>query len=98
MLEKLLRAKQYFLSTEGSALCSTTVFTKNGPLQLFPVSKNKETMKGHRFAMIEEIKTALMEELSTIPKSAYQKCSENWKKHWYKCIISEGDYFEGDNI
>ncbi|KYN50340.1 hypothetical protein ALC62_14059 [Cyphomyrmex costatus] len=49
-----------------------------------------------RFATIEEIKTALLEEL--IPKSAYQQCFEDWKKRWHKCIISEGDYFEGDKI
>jgi hypothetical protein len=55
-------------------------------------------MKGRRFAMIEEIKTASPEEHKTIPKSAYQKCFEVWKKHWRKCIISEGDYFEGYNI
>ena len=36
-------------------------------------------MKGWRFATIEEIKTALLEELNTIPKSAYQKCFEDWK-------------------
>ncbi|EFN69735.1 hypothetical protein EAG_10056, partial [Camponotus floridanus] len=23
------------------------------------------------------------------------KCFEDWKKRWHKCIISEGDYFEG---
>jgi hypothetical protein len=33
-----------------------------------------------------------------IPKSAYQKCFEDWKKHWHKCFISKGDYFEVDNI
>ena len=55
-------------------------------------------MKGLRFDTIEEIKTASLEELKTIPKSAYQKFFEDWKNHWYKCIISEGDYFEGDNI
>ena len=33
-----------------------------------------------------------------IPKSAFQKCFEDWKKHWHKFIISEGDYFEEDNI
>ena len=55
-------------------------------------------MKGWRFATIEEIKTALLDELKTIPKSAYQKCFEDWKKRWHKCIIFEGDYFEGDNI
>ena len=55
-------------------------------------------MKGSRFSTIVEIKTVLLEELKTIPKSADQKCFKDWKKRWHKCIISEGDYFEGDNI
>jgi hypothetical protein len=37
-------------------------------------------MKGQRFATIEEIKIASLEELKTIPKSAHQKCFEDWKK------------------
>jgi len=44
-------------------------------------------MKGWRFATIEEIKTTSLEELKAIPKSACQKCFEDWKKHWHKCII-----------
>ena len=36
----------------------------------------------------------MQEELKTLPKRAYQKCFEDWKKHWQKCIISEGDYFD----
>ena len=63
---------------------------------LFPILK--KPMKGRRFATIEEIKTEWLRELKDIPKSAYQKCFEDWKKHWHKCIISERDYFEGDNI
>ena len=55
-------------------------------------------MKGRRFATIEKIKIASLEELKTIPKSDYQKCFEDWKKRCHKCIMSEGDYFEGDNI
>lgn len=47
---------------------------------LFP--KLKRPMRGRRFATIEEIKTASLEKLKAIPKSAYQK----------------GDYFEGDRI
>ena len=63
---------------------------------LFP--KQKRSLKGRRFAMIDEIKTASLEELKTIPKSAYQECFKDWKKHWHKCIISEGVYFKGVNI
>jgi hypothetical protein len=48
--------------------------------------------------MIEQIKTASLEKLKIIPKSAYQKCYEDWKKRWQKCIISKRDYFKGDNI
>ena len=48
-------------------------------------------MKGRRLATIEEIRTASLEELKTIPKSA-----SRIGKH--KCIISEGDFFEADSV
>ena len=68
------------------------------PCDFFLFPRLKRPMKGRRFATIEEIKTESLRELKDIPKSAYQKCFEDWKKRWHKCIISEGDYFEGDNI
>ena len=45
---------------------------------LFP--KLKATMKGKRFATIEEIKEKAKQELLAIPKSAFHKCLEDWKK------------------
>jgi len=68
------------------------------PCDFFLFPKLKRPMKGRRFATIEEIKAASLEELKAIPKSAFQKCFDDWKKRWHKCIVSEGDYFEGDNI
>jgi histone-lysine N-methyltransferase SETMAR len=68
------------------------------PCDFFLFPKLKRPMKGRRFATIEEIKAASLEELRAIPKSAFQKCFDDWKKRWHKCIVSEGDYFEGDNI
>ena len=64
----------------------------------FLFQKLKKPMKGRRFATIEEIKTASLEELKAIQKSAFQKWFEDWKKRWHKSIISKGDYFEGDKI
>ena len=68
------------------------------PCDFFLLPRVKRPMKGRRFATIEEIKSESLRDLRDIPKSAYQKCFEDWKKRWHKCIISEGDYFEGDNI
>ena len=69
-----------------------------GPSDFFLFPKLKKPMKGHRFSTIEEIKTASPKELKAIPQNDYQKCFDDWKKRWHKCIISNGDYFEGDNI
>ena len=38
------------------------------------------------------------EELNKITKNDFLKCFEDWKKPWHNCIISGGDYFEGDKI
>ena len=63
---------------------------------LFP--KLQRPMTERRYATIEEIKAASKEELNKITKNDFLKCSEDWKKRWYKCIISDGDYFEKDKI
>ena len=36
--------------------------------------------------------------LWAIPEIKFNKCFDDWKKRWHKCIISRGDYFEGDEI
>ncbi|UYV84344.1 hypothetical protein LAZ67_X001901, partial [Cordylochernes scorpioides] len=63
---------------------------------LFP--KLKRPMKGRRYATLDEIKTASKEGLKKILKNDFLKCFEDWKNRWHKCIISHGDYFEGDKI
>ncbi|KYN35367.1 hypothetical protein ALC56_10292, partial [Trachymyrmex septentrionalis] len=68
------------------------------PCDFFLFPKLKRPMKGRRYATIEEIKTASKEELNKITKNNVLKCFEDWKKRWHKCIISDGDYFEGDKI
>ena len=68
------------------------------PADFFLFPKQKTLGKGKRFATIEEIKEKSKQELLAISKSAFQKGFEDWKKRWHKCIISEGVYFEGDNI
>ncbi|UYV70067.1 hypothetical protein LAZ67_7001696 [Cordylochernes scorpioides] len=68
------------------------------PCDFFLFPKLKRPMKGRRYATLDEIKTASKEELKKIFKNDFLKCFEDWKNHWHKCIISHGDYFEGDKI
>ncbi|UYV63580.1 hypothetical protein LAZ67_2004876 [Cordylochernes scorpioides] len=68
------------------------------PCDFFLFPKLKRPMKGRRYATLDEIKTASKEELQKILKNDFLKCFEDWKNCWHKCIISHGDYFEGDKI
>ncbi|UYV79647.1 hypothetical protein LAZ67_18000172 [Cordylochernes scorpioides] len=68
------------------------------PCDFFLLPKLKRPMKGRRYATLDEIKTASKEELKKIFKNHFLKCFEDWKNRWHKCIISHGDYFEGDKI
>ena len=68
------------------------------PCDFFLFPKIKRTLKGRRFTAIDDIKSTSLKELKAIPKIEFEKCFEDWKKRWHKCIISNWDYFEGDNI
>jgi hypothetical protein len=55
----------------------------------------KKTLKGKRFATMEEVKTASQEALNNIKLQHFQRCFTQWEKRLDKCIASSGEYFEG---
>jgi len=61
---------------------------------LFPTAK--KTLKGKRFATVEEVKTASQEALNSIKLQQFQKCFTQWEIRLDKCTASNGEYFEGD--
>jgi hypothetical protein len=53
---------------------------------LFP--KLKMPLKGAR----EDIMRNATTQLNTIPKDAFQKCFQQWRFRWDKCVHYQGDY------
>jgi hypothetical protein len=45
---------------------------------------------------MEEVKTASQEALSNIKLQQFHRCFKQWEKRLDKCIVSNGEYFEGD--
>ena len=90
--------------TLGETLSETRFSTRApyssdmAPCDFFLFPKIKRTLKGRRFTAIDDIKSELLKELKDIPEIEFEKCFEDWTKRWHKYIISNGDYFEGDNI
>ena len=46
--------------------------------------------------------TAIEREVTSLLKGLreeeFQGCFQQWKRKWDKCIVSNGEYFEGDHI
>ncbi|GFW88138.1 HTH_48 domain-containing protein [Trichonephila clavipes] len=55
-------------------------------------------LKGHHFGTLENIQTAVTDQLKAIPISEFHQCNEEWRKRPQRCVASEGSYFEGDNV
>ena len=55
---------------------------------LFP--KLKFSLKGHRFASIEDIQANTERVLNILKKEIFQECFQKWKHRWSRCVQSQG--------
>jgi hypothetical protein len=56
----------------------------------------KAPLKDSCFDSREDIMQNATKELRSLPEEAFQKCFQQWKECWAKCVESQGAYFEGD--
>ena len=56
-----------------------------------------ELFKKLSFFEHAEIQENAIRELRAIIESAFQEAFQQWKKRWERCIVSRGDYFEGNS-
>ncbi|GFU65584.1 putative transposase [Trichonephila clavipes] len=68
------------------------------PWDFFFFPKLKNRLKGHHFETLENIQTAVIDQLKAIPISEFHQCYEEWKKRLQHCVASEGSYFGGDYV
>ncbi|GFY03021.1 HTH_48 domain-containing protein [Trichonephila clavipes] len=62
------------------------------------LSQSTVSWPGHHFGTLENIQTAVTDQLKDIPISEFNECYEEWKKRLQRCVASESSYFDGDNV
>ena len=62
---------------------------------LFP--KIKDILKGRYFDDFDDIRSNTTAALKAMPQNQFQNCFEGCTRRWYRCIVSQGEYFEGDH-
>jgi hypothetical protein len=65
-------------------------------MRLFLFPKLKFYLNGRHFGTVENIETAVTDQLKAISVSAFKRCYEEWEQRLRRYAASEGNCFEGD--
>ena len=68
------------------------------PCDFFLFPKCKLVLRGRNLGDVTTIKSEMTSLLKGLREAEFQGCFQQWKQRWDKCIVSNGEYFEGDHI
>jgi len=68
------------------------------PCDFFLFLRPKNHLNGRHFGTLDNIKKTVTDELKGIPAEAFQHCYGQWKQRLRRCVVAQGNYFEGDNL
>jgi [histone H3]-lysine36 N-dimethyltransferase SETMAR len=63
---------------------------------LFP--RMKDALKGRRFSSANDVKAAATEALKDVSRNGFLETFQKLYERWQKCIIAQGEYFEGNVV
>ena len=91
-VRQLLVKKQ--IAALDHPLCSPDL----APYDFWVFPRLKIVIKGTLFSSSEEIRASVTKEQKSRKQEEFAKCICGWQDRMQKCINSEGEYFEGDNL
>ena len=83
--------KMYF---SGSA--ATILTWSESVWLLFP--KVKFHLNGRHFGTVDNIQKVVTDQLRALPLEDFQHCYWEWEQRLQRCVASQWNYFEGDNV
>jgi len=92
-----LTVREFLATKQITVLEHPTYSSDLAPSDFFLFPKIKEILKGRHFDDIDDIRSNTVATLKAIPQNQFQNCFEGWTRRWQRCIVSQGECFEGDH-
>jgi hypothetical protein len=83
-----------FVTNSNMVIVPHPPYSSDCDFALFPKLKMK--LRGRRFETVSDIQRESQAVLDSIKEGDFHGAFETWKKGWDRCILSQGDCFEGD--
>ena len=90
--ERIFGQKMYF---SGSA---ATYSPDLSPCDFFLFPKLKFYLKVRHFGTVDNIQKVVTDQLRALLHEDFQHCYLEWEQRLQRCVASQGNYFEGDNV
>ena len=88
-----------FLAKKGISLVPQPPYSPDlSPCDFFLFPKLKFHLKGRAFGTMDNIQRVVTEQLWTHLHEDFQRCYLEWVQRFRRCVASQGNYFEGDNV
>jgi hypothetical protein len=88
---------QSFLAKHGIPVVRQALYSPDmAPCDFWLFCKLKRPLKDSHFDSCKDIMRNATKELRNLLEEAFQKCFQQWKERWAKCVESEGACFEGN--
>ena len=68
------------------------------PCDFFLLPKLKFHIKDRHFGTVDNIQKVVTDQLKALLHEDFQHCYREWEERLWRCVASQGNYFEGDNV
>jgi transposase len=87
-----------FLTKKGIPVVPQPSYSPDLSLCDFLFSKLKFHLKGRHFGTVDSIQKVMTDQLRALPQEYFQHFYQQWEQRLKRCVASQGNYFEGDNV
>jgi hypothetical protein len=89
----------HFLATKQRPTLEHALYSPDlAPCDFFSFPKLKCSLKVTRFQSFDDIHKKTAELLQALSQDDFRRCFEACKAHMGRCVASDGNYFEGNNM
>jgi transposase len=88
-----------FLAENGISVVPQPSYSPDlSPCDFFLFPELKFHLKGRHFGTVENIQKVVTDQLRALLHEDLQHCNREWEQRLRRCVASQGNYFEGDNV
>jgi len=92
------RITEFLAKKDISVVPQSPYLPVMNPRDFFLFPKLKFHLEGRHFGTVDNIQKVVTDQLRALLHEDFQHCYQEWEQRLRLCVVSQGNYFEGDDV